>query len=458
MATFEASSLNVALPSIARDFSCPIDTVAWVVLAYTLGVIALMLLFGAWAERRGWAFAYTFGYIFFTFGSAACALSPNIAWLVVGRVVQAVGTAVFAATGPALVTTVFPPEERGKGIGMMVMVVSIGFMTGPPIGGLLIGLWDWPLIFLAVVPVGIVGLWLTRKYFPGVKTPNSGRRVPIAASLTMSAALVSGVYGLTQIADNPISEAGVWVPLLTAAVFLMVFLRIEADPSRAFIGLAILRNSRFVLSVAAQQTHFIAYAGVMLLMPFYLETVRSMTPQEVGMYLVILPVLMLITAPISGRLSDRIGYRFLSASGMLAVAIGLFLMSSLAIDTETSYIVIILVVLGAGAGIFSSPNASAFMGSVTAEQRLVTSAILATGRNIAMTVGIALATALFTYFGGAEAATGDNAEAFVRGYHPVIWVSVAVALAGTVICLVRKHPEIDTDYRKAPTQPPISQG
>ena len=133
MGTLNGSILNVALPTIADDLQCTVDVVAWVVLSYTLTLVSLLLIFGAWTERKGYDFAYKFGFSFFIVGSLLCIMSWSIYSLVFGRVIQAIGASMFQAVGTGMVTEVFPERERGKGIGMMVMMVSAGLMMGPPL-------------------------------------------------------------------------------------------------------------------------------------------------------------------------------------------------------------------------------------------------------------------------------------------------------------------------------------
>ncbi len=437
MATFEGSILNVALPTISDELDVSIDTVAWVVLAYTLTVISLMLVFGAWTQRKGYAFSYMFGYAFFVSGSLVCALSGDIYMLVFGRVVQATGSAMFAALGPALVTTVFPREERGKGLGIMVMMVSAGFMAGPPVGGLMLSIWPWNSIFLLVIPFGVVGIVLARRYFPSLPPEGERRRVVLLGPILMSASLVTAVYGLTGVSYAAVSEPRVWGFLVVSAVCLIAFLVFESKPDRALIGLAIFRNRRFVTSIAAQLTMFVAFSGVMVLVPFFLERVKGLEPREVGLYLVIMPIMMFIFSPLAGKLSDRIGFRLLTSFGMAIIGLGLYLMTSLDLATEGWYIVMALALLGAGAGVFGSPNTSALMGSVLPEQRPVASAILATNRNIGMSVGVALATASFAYYQTQNAALADDRAIFVASYQPVVLLAMGAATIGLIVCLTR---------------------
>jgi len=439
MATFEGSILNVALPSIADALNTPIHLVAWVVLSYSLTLISLMLVFGAWTEVRGYAFAYKFGYSFFLLGSLTCVLSPNIYVLIAGRVIQATGTGMFAAVGPALVTTVFPAKERGKGLALTVMMVSAGFTLGPVVGGLLLSFATWHSIFLINIPIGLIGLYLTSRFYRGLAPANPDKKVHLPAAFFMAVTLVSAVYGLSQINDHAITDPRVWGFFIVAFIGLFIFIHYEKNPDTALIGTDIFTNRNFLLSIGAQQTNFIAAAGVMVLIPFYLEQVKGFEPQQVGLLLVILPIMMFIVAPISGPLSDRIGYRALTSLGMLVYALGLYMLSFLRVDTETSYIVETFIVLGAGTGLFSSPNSSAIMGSVKDEQRSVTSGIMATSRNIGMSFGVAFSTAFFSYLQSRNVDLGSAKQIFVVSYRPVIYVASAVALVGSVICLIRSN-------------------
>ena len=439
MATLDGSILNVALPSIADDFTAPINLVAWVVLAYALTLISLMVAFGAWTQRRGYNFSYTFGYIFFLIGSSICAMSHSIHMLIVARVIQAIGTAMFAAVGPGLVTTVFPVEERGKGIGIMVMMVSAGFMVGPPLGGWILGQWTWHMIFLINLPVGIVGLFMTRKYFRLLSPPKEKKPIFLPTVMAISLSLVTGVFALSQLDEHSPTDPIVWGLALVSVVLFVVFIKLESQPNRAVIGLEMFRNRTFSASMLAQFAHFSGMSGVLVLIPFYLERVKLMEPQKVGLFLVILPIMMFVAAPASGRMSDRIGFRLLTSLGMIIMGIGLWFLSGLTVETESWYVVMSLVVVGGGVGLFSTPNSSALMGSVTPEQRAVASSMLATNRNIGMSVGVALSTALFAFFRNRNVGLGDENLIFVESYRPVIYVGMCFAAVGLLFCLIRSN-------------------
>jgi EmrB/QacA subfamily drug resistance transporter len=445
MATLDGSILNVALPSIATDLNAPVSMVAWVVLAYALTLISLLMVFGAWTERRGYRFAYNFGFVFFLTGSTLCAFSQGIYFLIVARVIQAVGCAMFAAVGPGMVTTVFPPKERGQALGLNIMMVSAGFMVGPPLGGLILSHWSWPAIFVINLPVGLLGLYLTRKYFRLLEPPKNPRTLRLLSPVSIGLALVCGIFALSLLDNYPVSDPRVWGLGICSLLLLAVFLKLESIPERALIGLAIFKNHIFTASLGAQLMHFTGLSGVTILIPFYLQDIKHFPPQQVGFFLVILPVMMFVWAPLAGRLSDKIGFQVLTCSGMTIMAGGLWLLSSINPVTSDWYIITCLVVIGAGVGLFSTPNSSALMGAVTPDQRAVASGVLATNRNIGVSIGVAFSTALFTHFQRLNAGLGDPDLIFVASYRPVIYVGIGFAALGFVFCLVRgnRHrPEV----------------
>ncbi len=437
MATLDGSILNVALPTISESLNCDIHVVVWVVLAYSLTLVSLMLPFGALTQIKGYGFAYKFGYVAFMVGSLICAFSHSISFLIVGRIVQATGTAMFAALGPGMVTMVFPKEERGKGIGLMVMMVAAGFMVGPPVGGLLLKFLPWQSLFLINIPIGIFGLYMVSKYFRLLTWQPSKRSLPLLGAVAISLTLFALVFGLNSLHNHLLTDWQVWLAGLISIAAFGLFIYAETRSENVLIGLTLFKNKQFAGAIAAQAAHFVASSGPFVLIPFYLEKVRNLSPSQVGLYLVIVPVAMFLFAPLAGRLSDKIGYRILTISGMMGLAIGLFMLSRLDVDSTGLYLAFSLAIVGLGVGLFSTPNSSAMMGAVREDQRAITSSILATNRNIGMSIGVALATGLFSYFQSAYQSVGNAQAVFVAAYRPVAYVGVGVALLGLLLCLVR---------------------
>ena len=444
MATLDGSILNIALPTIAADLNVRIDQVAWVALAYSLTLVSLIMIYGAWAQKKGYYFSYRLGYVLFITGSVICSFAHSLELLIAGRAIQSSGTAMFAALGPGLVSDVFPGEQRGKGIGLMVMMVAAGFTVGPPLGGVLLSIFGWQSIFLINVPIGIVGLTLVFRWFKVLPVRAPEREVHLAGAVMLSLGLVTGIFGLSLISDYAPTDWRVLTCLAIAAVFMVTFFVLESRPKTALIGFQIFRNRQFVSSVSAMLLSFIALAGIMILVPFYLEHVMGLVPKQVWRFLIIIPIAMLVMAPLSGRWSDKIGFRLLTTLGMSMTSVGIYLFSNLDVNSTDSYIVLCLAALGVGVGIFNTPNSSALMGSVAPEQRAITSGIMATTRNIGMSVGVALSTALFAYFQGLYEGMGTENEIFVMAYHNVIYVAIGVAALAIPICLTRANRQPDS--------------
>ncbi|MDF1544153.1 MAG: MFS transporter [bacterium] len=439
MATLDGSILNVALPTIAGELNAPIDRVAWVVLAYSLTLVSLMMVFGAWGGRKGYRFAYSFGFLFFTAGSITCVSAANLPILLVGRVVQAIGAAMFAAIGPGMITQVFPSKERGQAIGMMVMMVAVGLMTGPPLGGFLLSFWSWPSIFVINIPIGVVGFWLVQRYFGQMPLSVVQKKMHYGGAISLALAMLCGMLFLSLLNDFALSDPIMWLIALVAVISALLFFRFESRPETALIGMEIFRIKQFRTSIIAMTTMFIAMSGTLVIGPFYLEHIKKFEPQSVGFFLMILPVTMMFMAPLAGRVSDRIGFRLLTTVGTIILSIGLFLISRFQPESSTTYIASSLLVLGVGIGIFNTPNSSALMGSVSAEQRAVASGILGTARNVGMSFGIALATGLFAWFQEYYLGRYEETVAFVAAYNRVALIAIGVALIGIPFCLSRKN-------------------
>ena len=444
MATLDGSILNVALPTISNDFGVSIDKIAWIVVSYSLTLISLMLIFGVWVDKKGYFFAYRFGYILFIIGSAMCAFSSTFEFLVLSRIIQAIGTAMFAAIGPGMVTSVFGEKERGKGIGLMVMMVAGGFMVGPPLGGFLLNYFDWSALFIINIPIGCIGLFMTYKFFKSMPKPTQKRSFKIQGAATLSLALVSATFAMKEINSYSLDDFHVWGLALFAILMFGLFFYFESKPKTALLGLEIFKNNQFTSSIGAMLFMFMALSGISILIPFYLETIRGYAPNEVGLFLIIFPIMMFVFAPLSGRLSDKIGYQFLTVLGLLVLMVGMYFLSELTVSSTQNYIILSFLLLGMGVGIFNTPNSSALMGSVTEEHRAVTSSILGTTRNIGMSVGVAFSTALFTYVQTQNKYLGDEALIFVESYTTVIYVSIGIAGIALLFSLMRGQKKVET--------------
>lgn len=434
LATIDGSIVNIALPTLVRAFGTDFATVEWVVLAYLLSMAALLLGVGRLADMKGKKRIYTAGFIVFTAGSVLCGLSPTIHWLIGARVLQGTGAAMILGLGMAVVTEAFPPSERGKALGISGAMASIGIVTGPTLGGLLLSVTSWHWIFFVNLPVGILGILLVLRFVPSIQPPG-GQRFDFAGGLTLLAGLLSLLVALSLSQQSGFTNGVVLALLGACAGSLFLFIWIERRAAQPMVDLQLFRNRLFSISLVTAMITFIAMAGTTILMPFYLQGVLGLDTRQAGLLLAVVPVVAGLTAPISGNLSDRLGIRPITLVGLAVLLGGFLAVSTLSARTLALGYVLRFIPVGLGLGIFQSPNNSAIMGAAPPGRLGIVSGMLALNRNLGQTIGIALlgaawASRAFHYSGQvfADGATQAPAMAQVTALHDVL-MGLAVLLA-----------------------------
>jgi EmrB/QacA subfamily drug resistance transporter len=394
LATIDGSIVNVALPTLVRDLDSNFATIQWVVLAYLLTLSTLLPGMGRLGDMIGKKSIYAVGFVAFTVGSVLCGLSPNVYSLIAFRVVQAVGGAMVFALGPAIVTEAFPAVERGKALGIIGTVVSIGIVIGPTLGGLIIDATSWHWIFLVNLPVGILGTFMVLRFVPDFK-PSGRQKFDFGGAVTLFISLISLLLALTM--GQQLGFGNSWIVSLLAVwlIFMGLFITVELRTPQPMIDLRMFKNGLFSVGLSVGFLTFVSIAGMILLLPFYLETVLGYSPQQSGLMLAVVPIAMGIIAPISGVLSDRFGTRSISIIGLAILVIGYWAMTSLSAETTVAGYIIRLLPVGLGMGIFQSPNNSAIMGAVTRQRLGVASGLLAVTRTLGQTTGIAVLGAIW---------------------------------------------------------------
>jgi EmrB/QacA subfamily drug resistance transporter len=432
LSTIDGSIVNVALPTLVRSLNTDFPTVQWVVLAYLLTITTLMLSIGRLADMIGKKTIYTTGFIVFTLGSVLCGLSPTVYWLVAFRVVQAIGAAMVFALGTAIVTEAFPPHERGKALGIIGSVVSIGIVVGPTVGGLIVENLSWRWIFFVNLPVGIVGTWMVLRYVPAIK-PSARQRFDYLGALTLFLFLLCLLIALTLGQNRGFSDPLVLILLAGFLVFLAAFIRIELHAEQPMIDLGLFKNVLFSINLLTALIGFVCIAGTLILMPFYLENVLGYNTQQVGLMMIVVPIMLGISAPLSGTASDRFGTRPITALGLAIILLGYLAVRTLSTETSTLGYILRFMPIGLGFGIFQSPNNSAVMGAAPRERLGLVSGMLAISRPLGQTTGIAImgaiwASRVFYYSGGAipGGATQAANEAQVAGLQDTFMVMVVL--------------------------------
>jgi EmrB/QacA subfamily drug resistance transporter len=437
LATIDGSIVNIALPTLVRSFGTDFATVEWVVLSYMLSLAVLLLGVGRLADMKGKKRIYTAGFIVFTAGSVLCGLSPTIHWLIGARVLQGTGGAMILGLGMAIVTEAFPPSERGKALGISGAMASIGIVTGPTLGGLLLSVLSWHWIFFVNLPVGILGTLLVIRYVPAIRPPG-GQRFDFAGGLTLLATLLSLLLALSLSQGSGFTNPAVLALLGACAGSLLLFIWIERRAVQPMVDLQLFRNRLFSISLVTGLITFIAMAGTTILMPFYLQGVLGFDTRQAGLLLAVVPLVAGLTAPISGNLSDRLGVRPITMVGLAVMLGGFLAVSTLGTQTTALGYALRFIPVGLGLGIFQSPNNSAIMGAAPRGRLGIVSGMLALNRALGQTIGMALLGAIwasraFHHAGqfSADGATEAPAMAQVTALHDV-FVSMVILLAAAL--------------------------
>ena len=445
MSALDSGVVNLAMPMIRDDFHVTLSEVEWIVTAYLLVVSSLLLTYGRIADMYGQKRVYQTGFVLFVVGSLLCGLSTGLGMLIAARCVQALGAGMLFATGPAIITNAVPPERRGKALSTTAVAVALGLSAGPLIGGTLTTLLGWQSIFYINLPVGALGIFLVQRNIPRDE-PRSREHFDVAGSALVLLALLMILMPLSLSGDYDLSNGllfGIIGGGLAVGVFFVWF---ESRRKSPMLDVRLFRRRVFTASSVAAMFIYMAEFMMVFLAPFYLQSLRGYSALMSGLIYMPLPIATMCVAPISGALSDRLDSRYISSSGAVIMGAGLFMMSFIAADTPLGYVIASLAVTGFGFGLFQTPNNSAIMGSVPAENRGTASGTLATMRNIGMAVGIALSAALFSAsqeaalnVRTAQGLAGDalSSAAFADALAVTFRVAVGVALIATVVSLVR---------------------
>ena len=389
LATIDSSIVNVALPTLVREYNTNFQTVQWVVLAYLLTLATLLLSIGRWADMKGKKPIYTAGFVIFTAGSFLCGIAPSVYTLILFRVIQAIGATMILALGMAIVTESFPPSERGMALGISGTMVSVGIVIGPTVGGFIIDALSWNWIFFVNIPVGIIGTLMVIRNIPSLK-PQAEQRFDVPGAICLFFTLLAFALSMTLGQSYGFADIRVLALFAISIICLITFIFIEGHIDQPMIDLNLFQNQILNTSLATGFLTFIAIAGTMIIMPFYLENVLGYSTRQVGMLISAVPISMGIVAPIAGSFSDRYGSRSITLIGLTILLAGYSLLSTLTSTTSTVGYVLRFLPIGIGMGIFQSPNNSAIMGVAPKGRLGIVSGMLAVNRTLGQTTGIAL--------------------------------------------------------------------
>ena len=446
LTTLDTGAIRIALPHLGHVFNADPNTVIWVWLIYLLVGIGLMLTMGRAGDAFGRKRLYTFGLIIFSLGLGLCSLSQGLIQLVVFRSFQAVGAAMTIAMGSAIITASFPPEKRGRALGIMGAIIAVGLLSGPALGGFLLDFLGWRSIFYLRLPLGIIGVAMSWALLKEQSLPKREGKFDLLGAITLFFALTCLLLAVNR--GQSLGWLSLWVVSLSVigVLLLFFFLSVERRAAQPVLDLRLFSSRLFSTASASHVFLYISTTAVSFLMPFYLIQGLGFYAYKAGLVLVTIPAISLVLSPLSGRLSDKLGTLFLCTSGLIVVCAGLFLLSSLGTNASIGDIVLYLAIIGAGMGLFVSPNTSAIMGSVPSERLGTASAMVGTLRQVGMSVGLAIGGSVFAasqFFHATQLASQALPEdvvqrlSTVNGFHDTVLAMLAMAIIGLVTSVLR---------------------
>ena len=397
MVAVDQRVLLVALPTLTGTFGTDLTTVQWTLLIYDLTLIGLVITVGRVGDLFCRKRIYITGFLLFIFGSALCGLSHSPAQLILFRCLQAIGGAMLTANGRAIVSTVFPPEERGKALGYTSVALHTGFLTGPTLGGFLIDTLGWRWIFYINLPVGMLGAYLAWKTMEETGgDEKEGAKIDFVGAFLL---LSKNTLFLSTIRDLPHEGLNLTSISLLVLSFTGLFLLIltELRVEVPILSLSLFRSRLFTFANLSLFFITSSQAAIQFLMPFYLQSIMGFSPSKMGWIIIANSVVIVLVAPLAGRLSDRFGSRFLCTIGTSVIVLGQFFIASLTRSASIPRIMLPLALSGLGIAIFNTPNQNAILGSAPRDKVGAAAGMAITTGRLGASCGVALSTTLFTY-------------------------------------------------------------
>lgn len=417
---FMASSVNVALPIIAVELSVNAILLNWITTSFLLASAIFAVPLGRIADIYGMKRIFILGIILFTIATFLASISMSAQFLIFSRLIQGIGSAMTLVTGLALISSVYPPREMGSALGISTTALFIGLVMGPVLGGILTQYLGWRSIFYLIVPFGILVTFLVIIKLRGIEYAECrGENVDLPGSFLYGISLLLILFGFSMIT----SFLGIILLILGIIIFIgfvIYELRVEHPvlEMRLF-----LKNRKFAFSNLAALISFTGTFAVVFLLSLYLQLIKGLDPRGAGIILAVQTFCMALMSPFAGKLSDMYESRILASIGMAMITCGLIIFSFLNADTSFFLIILSLVLLGFGYGVFSTPNTHAVMNSVKKKYFGVASATVSTMRLIGQTMSMGIVLVIFSVYIGAVQFNPSNYPALLQSINVMFTIS-----------------------------------
>lgn len=429
---FISSSVNVALPSIGKEFAMNASQLNWVATSFLLASAIFVAPFGRAADILGRKKIYLLGILCFTLSSILCGLSVSTVMLIGARVLQGIAAAAIFGTSTAILTSAFPPNERGKALGISVAVTYVGLSFGPFLGGFLTQHLGWRSIFFVNVPLGVLIIILIMVWIKEEWVAARNEKIDYIGVLIYGVGLLLLMVGMSSITDR-------WkgpLFLLTGYMALWIFGVVEGKTENPIINMTLLKSNKvLVFSLLAALINYCATFAITYLLSLYLQYIKGFDPQTAGMVLLAQPVVQALLSPFAGRLSDRLAPQKVASMGMALTAVSLALLALINNDTHISLILVATVILGFGFALFASPNTNATMSAVEPKFYGVASGLLGTARLVGQTFSMGITAVVFSLYLGNVQITKEYHPHFAEGVKIVFLILALLSVMAVFFSL-----------------------
>ncbi|MCP8313200.1 MAG: MFS transporter [archaeon] len=397
MAGIDSRIVIVGLPQVASALRADAEQAIWFTQAYVLGTTVALLLIGRVTDIVGRVKIYISGFTIFTLGSALTSLAWGSPEFILFRGIQGLGAAILFTNSIAMIVDATPKNELGFALGVNQIAFRFGAMAGLTVSGIILSFLDWRALFYINVPIGIFGTVWAQRRLKEIASLEKGTPIDWVGFVTFTFSLTSFILALTYAAYGIAEQITVYEFLIVSAISMVAFVAYERNHEHPLLDLRLLKIREFTGGIIAQLLNTIAWGAVLLLLSLYFQLVLGLSPFDAGIRIIPFDIAFLFLGVLSGRFSDRFGHLPFTTSGLALTSISLYLFSTSDASTPYSLLAIYMVLLGAGIGLFISPNISSIMGSVPTQRRGIASAFRATFFNVGFTISLNLAVLIMTF-------------------------------------------------------------
>lgn len=451
MIMLDNTVVNVALPSIGRDLHISLAELEWIVTAYALVFAALLITGGKLADMFGRRKIFVIGLAIFSLSSLACGLAPNAGFLIGARAAQGIGAALMNPATLSIITATFPPKQRGQAIGIWAGVSALALAIGPLIGGLIVDNIGWNWIFFVNVPIGILGIVVSQLVIKESRDTSHEQSIDLPGLATSGLALFSLSYALIEGNQKGWASTEILGLFVAAAVLLVAFIVLESRQRLPMLDLSLFKIPSFVGANLVALLVSLGMFGVFFFVSLYVQNILGYSPTKAGAVFLPMTILIILIAPVAGKLSDRIGGRWLMGGGMTLLGISLLFYQRTGVNSDFWTLLPSMIIGGFGMAMTMSPMTSVAMASVPVDKAGVGSGVLNSFRQVGGALGIAIIGAIVASYATESPQSAVGKQNYVDGLHAALLVSAGISFAAAIVAivLVRVSPAVEKAHIEA---------